>query len=1078
MGHLIEKYTREYFLGAVDKVTGRPYGVAGHAEFKEHEVDGQHRAEFDFTVNVTGGVAGRDMLDIGFGRGDHIPLFLEQGVRSYLGIDFSAESLNIARERISDPRVRLEIRDATELRDDESFDVIVLYDVIEHIPAFEMEVVWRRLKRALRPGGFIVISTPLFETPNVSDHSDTVYSVMGVHCNKQTLGTVVRSALLNGFVIAGHEGRCFGLVRGDDLGVFGDERRRAFLSCHEGLLGTFGLRHGSSPSLRELRACAPGMGRVLIGCVAENNPKYLSQALRLLQSVRWFGGALSGANVMICIVDEADETYVKEFRRWGAFVRVVPRFSYFHAPSNKLRFLDLPELFAYDAVMLLDCDTLVVRDPSPYVRGETFQAKMADLATVPHDVFERLFSAYGLAMPERKHHCTFSDEQTVWYCNAGVLVFPGEVLTAFYPVWRRYTEDLSRRIDMLGSAGFHCEQASLTLAFHEHPVPFEELPVAMNFPLHLDASQAPAAMQSCDPVIIHYHHLTDPSGFVSDTPYGAAQGRITAFNERLRLHRREVFNNRFFWDHRYAEHADLGSGLGSRELPLLYKRQMLRQALSEFKPESILDVGCGDQEVAVELPDEAYLGVDLSPVVIERNRLRFPNRRFAAADFATLSLPKRDLTICFDVLIHADSPELYRKIVGRLVASTAHHGIVSGFEAPPEVKSDITFFHEPLSATLMSAGATKLRRLGEYRDTVVWCFSVDSGEGHGPAGAQEASDVRQGFLQTLSTRLFGASGSSSPSSAQPSEKGLREPVFLVGGMRSGTTLLAELLGRHREIVHCPFELKHVWSEGGGVVMASPRTRDTVCPQLGAEDASPERAERLTKAFLEEYRKNAANKEPGARFLNKNPHLCNKLFFVDSLFPDAKYIWIHRAMTDVAASLKRLFMYGLDRHKVRHYWPARQDGETRCWNCFHDDVLPDGIDVSRLFPGGDAAFLAEYWMESNLAVSRFREAAGHHRVLAVREEDLIEETGRVITLCEAFIGAALDVSMLEGYAIDGQRNDRWAEALTADEMRALLGFIEAYGPEPEGSFPEAGVLMSYAVRLKSALSGIGEKGGHV
>ena len=37
-------------------------------------------------------------------------------------------------------------------------------------------------------------------------------------------------------------------------------------------------------------------GCIGIGCVAENTPKYLSQALRLAQSVRWFGCTMTDVN--------------------------------------------------------------------------------------------------------------------------------------------------------------------------------------------------------------------------------------------------------------------------------------------------------------------------------------------------------------------------------------------------------------------------------------------------------------------------------------------------------------------------------------------------------------------------------------------------------------------------------------------------------------------------------------------------------------------------------------------------------------------------------------------------------------
>ncbi len=42
---------------------------------------------------------------------------------------------------------------------------------------------------------------------------------------------------------------------------------------------------------------------------------------------------------------------------------------------------------------MLDCDTLIVRDPLPLLRRAVFQAKVAPLPTVTREVFERLFAS-------------------------------------------------------------------------------------------------------------------------------------------------------------------------------------------------------------------------------------------------------------------------------------------------------------------------------------------------------------------------------------------------------------------------------------------------------------------------------------------------------------------------------------------------------------------------------------------------------------------------------------------------------------------------------------------------------------
>jgi 2-polyprenyl-3-methyl-5-hydroxy-6-metoxy-1,4-benzoquinol methylase len=1036
MGHLRGKYSSDYFLGGVDPVSGREYGVVGHEEFKSNRIHDRHVGEFRFLVSFVGDLSGKDILDIGCGRGDLIPLFLREKVRSYHGVDFSPHAIAIASSRFNDPKVRLEVSEAVNLKENASYDVIVMYNVIEHIPVFEMEVIWQRIRELLRSGGHVFLSTPIFSDANSPDHTELSLAVMGLHCHKQTLGTILRTCLQQGFLIGKNEGRCFGLFRKTDLAMLPADRRAEFVGNHEAILLSHGLRSSADHSFtdEEIRSLVPGAGRLLIGCVAENNPRYFAQALRLVQSLRWFGGSMAGTNIMVCLVDDADPAYAEELRRWGAFVRIIPRFSYLHPHSNKLRLLELAEVSSYDTIMLMDCDTIIVQDALPHVDGHALQGNVADGASVHSEVFEDLFQFYQIPPLKKESWRTFSQESAVWYCNTGVLIFPQPIVEALYPAWRNYNANLARRIELLKGTALSCEQASLTLAYAEvnrrNPIPFKELSPAMNFPLHLTQPSVPVELADCDPVVIHYHHLADSSGFIGGTIHPHAGKRIAEFNERLKGFRRKWFDNRGFWDDRYAEQPDHGSGLGSQGLPLIYKQQILKQTVQRLNPSSILDIGCGDQFLTENVPDDIYTGIDLSPVIIEQNRRKYPKRNYIAGDFLSESLPQFDLIISFDVTIHLDNVECYRTLVDRAISCTKDWGIISGYEGPPKYGSDITFYHEPLSATLKNRGAKNLKRLGEYGDSVIWYFDK-----HGNTGE---SDIR---AVTQSNDPWSACGETF------------KPYFLVGCMRSGTTLLAELLGRHREIVYAPFELKEIWSKVGGVPMASPKTRDSVCPPLGAQHASPEQSLRLSQSFYDVYQKNLGNKNNDALFLNKNPHLCNKLFFVNELFKESKFIWIYRQLPDVVASLKRLFSSRNEKVKTWHYWPERKNSEIRCWNCFFGDELPEDVDPSRCFPGGDVRFLAEYWLENNSAVSDFFKSIPPGRTLVVKEEEAISIPEVVIARCLSFMETSLDTSIVEGYPIDNQRNGKWIRILGEEEKETLLGFVADYKQVIDQTFPE-------------------------
>lgn len=495
-----------------------------------------------------------------------------------------------------------------------------------------------------------------------------------------------------------------------------------------------------------------------IGCVAENTPKYLSQALRLVQSIRWFGGSLNRAELYVCVVDGVRAEYQRAIERFGATVRIVPRFSDRHPQSNKLRFLEMPELAGYERVLLLDCDTVVVRDPLPDLIGADFNAKIVDCPTVPLETFQRLFAAFDLHMPTAIHHCTVCGGPMIPYFNAGVLAFSRRAVDTLVPIWLDLNRRLIDAIELLEGHDNYCEQASLAMALAKTEIHYEVLGNAFNFPMHFEKSDDTPELVDVDPYIVHYHWLSDATGNIKPSAFPAVNRRIGEFNVRLRQEREHHFDNQLFWNQRYEENPERGSGLGSRGENRDIKRRLLAGEVSRWRPNSILDVGCGDLEVGSALPAHDYLGVDFSDVVVNANRNKHPDRAFLAGNFLDLEIPSADMVVCLDVLIHLASPEQYRNFVGKLVHNTRRVGIVSGDESDPDL-AGIVFFHEPLSRTLALAGARNIRRIGGYRHVSVFMYtapdspqlaaSADAWPASGPEGSHPRDISAQDYAQAL-----------------------------------------------------------------------------------------------------------------------------------------------------------------------------------------------------------------------------------------------------------------------------------------------------------------------------------------
>lgn len=132
-------YDEEYFQ--------RPY-------FEEHP--GKRRSLNEIVQQLErAGFKGREVLDVGCGPGFLLRVLLDRGYEAS-GVDHSEAALQLARGRVD-----AELRQADACGalpwPDESFDAVVLHDVIEHL--HEPHTALAELRRVTRQGGFLLLST-------------------------------------------------------------------------------------------------------------------------------------------------------------------------------------------------------------------------------------------------------------------------------------------------------------------------------------------------------------------------------------------------------------------------------------------------------------------------------------------------------------------------------------------------------------------------------------------------------------------------------------------------------------------------------------------------------------------------------------------------------------------------------------------------------------------------------------------------------------------------------------------------------------------------------------------------------
>jgi SAM-dependent methyltransferase len=106
-----------------------------------------------------GHLNGDAVLDIACGSGFGTRMLAEHAV-AVTGADLSAEAVAACRQRPEKVKA-FEVADATALHFvDESFDSVVSFETLEHVPDTAAATVLAEFARVLRPGGRLILSTP------------------------------------------------------------------------------------------------------------------------------------------------------------------------------------------------------------------------------------------------------------------------------------------------------------------------------------------------------------------------------------------------------------------------------------------------------------------------------------------------------------------------------------------------------------------------------------------------------------------------------------------------------------------------------------------------------------------------------------------------------------------------------------------------------------------------------------------------------------------------------------------------------------------------------------------------------
>jgi hypothetical protein len=153
------------------------------------------------------------------------------------------------------------------------------------------------------------------------------------------------------------------------------------------------------------------------------------------------------------------------------------------------------------------------------------------------------------------------------------------------------------------------------------------------------------------------------------------------------------------------------------------------------------------------------------------------------------------------------------------------------------------------------------------------------------------------------------SGSTGPTSQQSASFRDRfdRPVFLVSTPRSGSTLLYETLVKAPGLFATGDESHRLIESVPGL---SPPHRGWLSNQLVANDALPDRAERLAAGFYRQLKDRDGRPPRGrVRMLEKTPKNALRVPFFDAIWPDAEFIYLYRDARETLYSMMEAWQSG-------------------------------------------------------------------------------------------------------------------------------------------------------------------------
>ena len=165
-----------------------------HTPLKDINVFNPSKTIIDRYLYTVGGLIGKKVLDVGCGCGHGCALMKVYGANSVVGMDNNKIALKEANSNYNN-LMDVDFVDNLDNFEDDTFDFVTSFEVIEHIESKELDELIIKLKKLCKNGSMMIFSTPITKTSKSTDPN---------HINNftiETLETFLEKHFKNSYVL-------------------------------------------------------------------------------------------------------------------------------------------------------------------------------------------------------------------------------------------------------------------------------------------------------------------------------------------------------------------------------------------------------------------------------------------------------------------------------------------------------------------------------------------------------------------------------------------------------------------------------------------------------------------------------------------------------------------------------------------------------------------------------------------------------------------------------------------------------------------------------------------------------------